>query len=1166
MVGDDARTNEEAVFAAAMEIQDPAERASYLRSACRGDEALLHCVTELLQLAEAPDSFLDGHASAEVFSALLIREGTHTGPYKLLEKLGEGGFGVVYMAEQTAPLRRKVALKIIKPGMDTAEVIARFEAERQALAMMDHPNIARVLDAGTTGDPFPSNIQHPASSIHHTGRPYFVMELVHGEPITTFADSRQLSIRERLQLFVQVCRAVQHAHQKGVIHRDLKPSNVMVTQHDGVPVTKIIDFGVAKALSQPLTNKTLFTRYGTIVGTPQYMSPEQAEMSGLGVDTRSDVYSLGILLYELLTGRPPITSESLHNAGIDEIRRVIKDVDPPTPSICVKKLPADTARTVAANRSTQSEPLGKRIRGDLDRIAMKALSKDREQRYESAGALSDDVERHLAGDPVHAVAPSYWYVLRKLAAKRRSLFITAGAIAASTLVGLVFFAWQFRETLAARDSLQRELYQAEMLEAQAAWDENNFDRMIELLKRWDPAYSGTPGRDYRDIAWYFLWKLAESTSVSKRFDLNDIGLAVELSSNSESAAVSEHNRTLLSDVDKNNIRNVADHKSTRFYCFADFSPDDQWLLCPHEDVASVQLVDVLNGSTHRLKQDAFVNQAAFSNDGRWLAVAHKKGVTLWERVQDDPASWVKHDIGWSGTGASAVAFTVDSSELYIGTEDSRVLSISVRTGNWNAYERFSHDAFKVWAIACSGDLVASAGKDVRVFDRQLQRVVQTIGGHPDEVRGVCFSPDGGTLVLGGRDGSISVWNLPSFALIGRLPGHSGIVQGLDAGALPDGSWRLASLSQDYTVRLWDMPRAIQARHLQTDDPVIAAVLARDASTIAYVTTPPGPSVETDLMGPFPLFGISSKSDRDRMRDLSKYCIRVRDLATQRDRSCATRDEKFNWIALSAGSAFALGTGDGRVKVGNVATGETSHIQLSHPVDTTHEMVAAFSQDGRWLALNHGDGSITVWNVEAGRSACTIRAPTLKRVGVMVFGDEGTTLVFLCGDAVCIHEAATGKLIVPPFRHRHRDYILCLSYSHTARRLAIGSFDDTASVWSIDDSPTELSVLRGHRASIRGIYLVDGARHVLTVGGDHCTKLWDSQTGRMRLTLHNTNWTSTSASDGRTLATLGRRSIQFFRYATPEEVAGSLWWHQQLSTRNRVEPTPMPQFTPTDGSP
>ena len=298
------------------------------------------------------------------------------GPYKLLEQIGEGGFGVVFMAEQQRPVRRRVALKVIKPGMDTRQVIARFEAERQALALMDHPNISRVLDAGAT----------------ESGRPYFVMELVRGIPLSEFCDQNRLTVGERLELFITVCHAVQHAHQKGIIHRDIKPNNVLVTLHDGTPVAKVIDFGVAKATGQQLTEKTLFTSFAQMIGTPLYMSPEQAEMSGLDVDTRSDIYSLGVLLYELLTGTTPFDQERMRTAGYDEVRRIIREEEPAKPSARISTLNR-AATTVTANRKSDPSRLRQLFRGELDWIVMKALEKDRNRRYETAAAFAADVQR-----------------------------------------------------------------------------------------------------------------------------------------------------------------------------------------------------------------------------------------------------------------------------------------------------------------------------------------------------------------------------------------------------------------------------------------------------------------------------------------------------------------------------------------------------------------------------------------------------------------------------------------------------------------------------------------------------------------------------------------------------------------------------------------------------
>ncbi|MGD9263872.1 MAG: serine/threonine-protein kinase [Methyloceanibacter sp.] len=416
--------DEKAIFNTARKISDASAREDYLHLACSGDPSAMQRIRNLLRVEQEERSFLEAPPTSlnatPAFPPLTEQPGDTIGPYKLLQQIGEGGMGVVYMAEQSQPIRRKVALKIVKPGMDSKQVVARFEAERQALALMDHPNIARVLDGGTT----------------ETGRPYFVMELVKGVPLTEYCDRNGLSAAHRLELFVDVCRAVQHAHHKAVIHRDLKPSNVMVTMHDGRPVPKVIDFGVSKAINQQLTEKTLFTAYGQMVGTPAYMSPEQAEMSGLDIDTRSDIYSLGVLLYELLTGSTPFESERLCTAGYAEMLRIIQEEDPPRPSTRLSTT-SQESMDVAGNQGTDPRKMSQLVRDELDWIVMKALEKDRRRRYDTAANLADDVGRYLSGETVQACPPTLTYRLKKAIRRNKGAIAIVSAIGAVLLLGLV---------------------------------------------------------------------------------------------------------------------------------------------------------------------------------------------------------------------------------------------------------------------------------------------------------------------------------------------------------------------------------------------------------------------------------------------------------------------------------------------------------------------------------------------------------------------------------------------------------------------------------------------------------------------------------------------------------------------------------------------------------
>jgi eukaryotic-like serine/threonine-protein kinase len=440
--------NESEIFTNALKLTTPAERAAYLQGACAGNPPLRAALEALLHAHASDPGFLEQPAmplratadsappnvpaNETTAAAPTEQPGIVIGPYKLLQEIGEGGMGTVWMAEQTQPVQRKVALKIIKAGMDSRHVLARFEAERQALALMDHPHIAKVLDAGATRE----------------GRPYFVMELVKGQPITQYCDAHRLTPKERLELFVPVCQAIQHAHQKGIIHRDIKPSNVLVAPYDGKPVVKVIDFGVAKATGPKLTDKTLFTEFGAVIGTLEYMSPEQAELNNQDIDTRSDIYALGVLLYELLTGTTPLDRKRLKQVSFVELLRHIREDEPPKPSTRLSES-HDTLASISAQRQMEPAKLTRMMRGELDWIVMKALEKERTRRYETASGLAQDVQRYLADELVEARPPSAGYRLRKFARRNRAVLATAAAMILLLLAGVAASLWQAQKARAA---------------------------------------------------------------------------------------------------------------------------------------------------------------------------------------------------------------------------------------------------------------------------------------------------------------------------------------------------------------------------------------------------------------------------------------------------------------------------------------------------------------------------------------------------------------------------------------------------------------------------------------------------------------------------------------------------------------------------------------------
>jgi WD40 repeat protein/serine/threonine protein kinase len=834
----------EAIFEGARQKPSDQERAAYLDQACTNKPALRGQVEQLLKAHDRAGNFLQENPPwlqpAAVLPPIVEGPGTRIGPYKLLQLIGEGGMGAVYMAEQEQPVRRRVALKIILPGMDSAQVIARFEAERQALALMDHINIARVLDAGTT----------------ETGRPYFVMELVHGVPITDYCDENHLTPRERLELFVPVCQAIQHAHQKGIIHRDIKPSNVLVTLYDGKPVPKVIDFGVAKAIEQRLTERTMFTQYGTIVGTFEYMSPEQAEMSALGVDTRSDIYSLGVLLYELVTGTTPLERKRVREAGFVETVRLIKEEETPRPSVRISSSGGALA-TISQQRGTEPAKLTQLVRGELDWIVMKCLEKDRTRRYETANALARDVQRYLADEPVEACPPSVGYKLRKIARKYKKALVTGAAFLTLLILGAVISTWQAVEaTLAkteatqqrddardansklrlAQEELQSTLYAIHMNSTQAAWETNNIGRARELLGLTCPRPCQC---DLREFEWHY-WNRLCHTELFTTGTANTYVYYMALSPEGKRFASME-NRETSQGASTIRIREAATGKEllainvTGWGLIGEhsWSPDGSRIagVVYGSDVqpptGEIKVWDSFSGKelvTIKV-QDGWFQSVAFSPDGRFLVASE------WHEEQARLKVWE--------AGSGKEHFTIPGTGFMALSPDGKRLAAPVPVAGTKQRET----EVKLWDLA--------AGKEVLTFPRKAG----TVGN-------VVFTPDGGLLAGELTTGdprhpasSVQIWEVAAGKELLNFPGLTGMNGGpkfspdgtrlagtvMAAGKLqavkvletatgkevcalqpfgsytpvlaysPDGT-RLATGGDDSTVKVWDIePRRVEGR-------------------------------------------------------------------------------------------------------------------------------------------------------------------------------------------------------------------------------------------------------------------------------------------------------------------------------------------------------------------
>ena len=944
-------------------------------------------------------------------------EAAHTliGPYKLLEKIGEGGFGVVWMAEQQEPVRRRVALKIVKAGMDTRELIARFEAERQALALMDHPHIARVFDAGAT----------------ETGRPYFVMELVRGVPITQFCDENRIPTEPRLRLFIDVCQAVQHAHQKGIIHRDLKPSNILITLHDDKPVPKVIDFGIAKALGgAPLTDKTLFTRLHTFIGTPAYTSPEQIGMSGLDIDTRSDIYSLGVLLYVLLAGRPPFDAEQLDSAGLDAARRTILEIDPPRPSQRLRTLEPHTRDTIARQRRTDAEKLSLVLRGDLDWIVMRCLEKDRTRRYETASGVAQDITRHLRHEPVSARPPSFAYKAKKFVRRNRLAVAAAAAVVLTLLFGIVGSTWQAQrakraereqsaqrllaekarvaaenarsEAEAARitaetqrkraeageQSARRHLYAADMILAQRALTEGNLGRVSKLLEKYRPPQSTLPPAavqpfvDLREWEWRYLWGQCRSEELCT---LGSHGGTVDhvAFSSDGSLLASSCQSGLVKIWDIATRREIVANRQTPLPHDVCFVPQSHIVA-----VASGSDIRFLDASSGKIAEvltcESRVGSVAFSKDGRRLAICETKDLRLLDAASRRELWRAPVNDGWR------VAFSPDGRLIAVVSNDPMVFLFDAATGQALASLRgFTRGFLGSLVFSPDGTLLACAGSGgaprVLVYEVSTRRLLREVNPEGAWFGGVAFSPDNRIMAISGSTHEIIFYDCSTWEVKRRLRGH-----GNEAWALafsPDGKL-LASGSKDRTVRLWGptaselagsaefpLPIEIDAVNLSADGTKLA-VLATDHTYAVWDTSslrqvakgllPSKDVLHTSAGGGNRAWAISSDGQRFITANVNGQ-VRAWDVKNRESLTVIqTGISDVRLLVLSSDeSLVAVGGGNGTVELWKLATKKlvTSHTSTGRSV--VYKMV--FSPDSQFLAIGYGSRLLEVWDIGNNRT-------------------------------------------------------------------------------------------------------------------------------------------------------------------------------------------------------
>jgi WD40 repeat protein/serine/threonine protein kinase len=1111
------------VFDEALRRAAGPDRARYLDEVCGGNLELRRRVERLLRAVADAGSFLEAPAqdpSPTVDQPPVEGPGTVIGPYKLIEQIGEGGMGAVWMSQQQEPVKRLVAVKLVKAGMDSRQVVARFEAERQALALMDHPNIAKVLDGGTT----PS------------GRPYFVMDLVKGVPITRYCDEHRLTPRQRLELFIPVCQAVQHAHQKGIIHRDLKPSNVLVAHYDGRPVPKVIDFGVAKAAGQSLTEKTLVTGFGNIVGTLEYMSPEQAEVNQLDIDTRSDVYSLGALLYELLTGNPPFSRKELTQAGMLEMLRLIREQEPSKPS--AKLSTADGLPTLAANRGTEPAKLTRLVRGELDWIVLKALEKDRNRRYETANGFAVDLQRYLADEPVQACPPSAGYRLRKFARRNKGPVLAGSLVLAALVIAIVGTTWGMirathaeadavreagektvalgqketalaaakaneleahkQETLAKEKELlaRRRFYASQTNLASQASEARQTARVLELLEGLRPR----PGEeDLRTFEWYYLWRLLHGG------------------------------------------RRLALHGHSRIVTGLAYSPDGKTLASVSWD-GTTRLWDTATGREAAVLQGGAWD-VAFSPDGKLLATGGKQVavVTVWDlgskRVQKQfpgPAHFLAFSPDGKTLAVGGVGFAPDSKfiagagdaallwDVATGRERARLAGAGpvagfsgdgktlVTASNWyggpgtvhlwdpaTGAERSHFEVPFLAGIALSPDgatLAVSAG-NVGFWDVATGRLRTTV---PVGLFPLAFSPDGKSLAGGAGDRTVRVIDVATGReLVQEV--HLDLVKAVAFS--PDGK-TLATASQKGHIKTWDMQPAEDVVAL----PIPDNVGGRYGITLRF--TPDGTTL------------IVGNTGRTRLVDVAAGQV----VATAEPPGVVATSADGNvWAARAAPDRWMVWD---HAKGGEKAT--VPGLKL-HPIDV-YAKGAALSPDGNTLALweeHHRDNTVTLWDV-ATRQSRTLRAapPEANRLSVhcAAFSADGKRLAAAFQfQWITVWDLASGSVIVQFSQEPDLTSFGAIAFSPDGTALAASLYSGTVRLWDARTGQLR-ATFKGHTGTVSALAFSPTGETLATCAADGTIRFWDVATGQERLALkapHGGVACLAFSPDGRTLASFGQ---------------------------------------------